>query len=179
MLRSNGERFCTCFMRETAILDAFYTIEPSPWSLDFGFHAFPDGFLALFVKNGLKAFEQSCKRLGKKWSFCLGRMLDFGSNRARRPCDAPASPTPPQSPSDRHSESLSVYLRICASAYLRNCVSVYLSIGVSVYLCICVSEYMCICVSVLLCIHVSVYQCICVRVGGVICIVYWETWLKN
>ena len=49
MLRSNGERFGTCFMRKFAILDAFYTIEPSPWSLDFGFHAFPDGFLALFV----------------------------------------------------------------------------------------------------------------------------------
>ena len=28
------------FMRETVILDASYTIEPPPWTFDFGFDAF-------------------------------------------------------------------------------------------------------------------------------------------
>ena len=65
-LRSNEERFCTYFIEETVISDAFYTTDAPPWDLDFGFHAFSDGFFAFFAKNGLKAFEQPCKRRRQK-----------------------------------------------------------------------------------------------------------------
>ena len=60
-LRSNEDRFCTYFIKETQISDAFYTIELSLWSLNFGFHAFSDGFLPLLIEAELKAFEQQCK----------------------------------------------------------------------------------------------------------------------
>ena len=48
------------------MLDVFYRVEPPPWNLDFGFHAFSGEILALFVKTGLNAFEQPCKRRREK-----------------------------------------------------------------------------------------------------------------
>ena len=57
-LRSNEERFCMYFIEETVISDAFYTTDPHPWNLDFGFHAFSDGFLALSVKVHLETLEK-------------------------------------------------------------------------------------------------------------------------
>ena len=48
-LRSNEERFCTYFIEETVISDAFYTT---------AFHAFSDGFLALSVKAHLETLQK-------------------------------------------------------------------------------------------------------------------------
>ena len=57
-LRSNEERFCMYFIEETLISDAFYTIEPPPWTLDFGFHTFSGGFLPLFVEAHLETLQK-------------------------------------------------------------------------------------------------------------------------
>ena len=57
-LRSNEDRFCTYFIEETVISDAFYTTDAPPWDLDFGFHGFSDWFLALSVKAHLETLQK-------------------------------------------------------------------------------------------------------------------------
>ena len=47
------------------MLDDFYSVEPPPWSIGFGFHAFYGGFLALFVKAHLVTLEKWKQQLPK------------------------------------------------------------------------------------------------------------------
>ena len=47
------------------ILDTFYRVEHPPWGIDLGFHAFPDGFLALFVKAHLESLQKRKKNVPK------------------------------------------------------------------------------------------------------------------
>ena len=179
----------------------FYSVEPDPWSLDFRFHTFSGGFLALSGKAHLETLQKWRKFTIQSDRSVKVESLVWGRTWVRRPrlpqppleLLRPPSPHLLHLPSELLQPCVSVYLCICVSGYQCICVSVYLCICVSVYLCICdlcvcVSVYWCICVSVYLwsvylCIGVSVYyQCICVCVcvcGCVFSLFRMEASLKN
>ena len=111
-----------CFIAETVISDAFYTTDPHPWNLDFGFHAFSDGFLALSVKAHLETL-QKCKKNLAKVIILSTQNHRFWVESSSTPPRRPRLPQPP------------LELPWPPSELLRTCVSVYLRFRVSVYLC--------------------------------------------